>query len=79
MLFLQGSRDTLATWDLLAPMVEGLGRDAVLHEVRGADHSFHVPVRSGRSDEQVLSDVLDVATDWMTQGASVAQTLIARP
>jgi uncharacterized protein len=29
-----------------------------------ADHSFHVPARSGRTDPQVRSDVLDALVAW---------------
>ena len=65
MLFLQGMRDKLAEADLLRPLVKRLGGRAILHEVDGGDHSLHVPARSGRSDEQALSDALDVATAWM--------------
>src|SRR6476661_5305720 len=48
LLFLQGTRDSLAELKLLEPVVKGLGRVATLHVVEGADHSLHVPARSGR-------------------------------
>ncbi|MGG5822958.1 alpha/beta family hydrolase [Falsiroseomonas sp. HW251] len=50
MLFLQGTRDALAEPAQLGPVIRKLGRRATLIEVDGADHSFHVPARSGRSD-----------------------------
>src|SRR5689334_3664288 len=59
MLFLQGTRDELARLDELEPVVAGLGARATLRRFEDADHSFHVPRRSGRSDAQVLDDVLD--------------------
>jgi hypothetical protein len=62
MLFLQGTRDKLAELDLLVPVCAGLGERATLHEVDGADHSFHVLKRSGRTDDEVL-DELAVTTD----------------
>lgn len=65
MLFLQGTRDALADLALLAPVVAGLGKRATLHVVDAADHSFHVPKRSGRSDAQVLNEMLDVVATWM--------------
>lgn len=65
MLFLQGSADELAETDLLRPVVAGLGKRAKLHLVDHADHSFHVPARSGRKDPEVLGEILDVARDWM--------------
>ena len=65
MLFLQGSRDALADLELLTPMVKKLGTRATLEIVEGADHSFHVPAKSGRTDAQVLAGMLDVAAAWM--------------
>ncbi|QSX77064.1 alpha/beta hydrolase family protein [Agrilutibacter solisilvae] len=65
MLFVQGTRDELALPDLLVPVVARLATRARLHAVEAADHSFHVPARSGRTDAQVLDEVLDVAADWM--------------
>jgi hypothetical protein len=65
MLFLQGSADKLAEVDLLKPVVAGLGRLATLHLVEGADHSFHVPKRSGRDDREVLDEVLDTFAAWI--------------
>jgi predicted alpha/beta-hydrolase family hydrolase len=65
MLFLQGTRDELADLDLLQPLVARLGARATLATFADADHSFHVPARSGRKDAQVLADVLDRASEWM--------------
>jgi predicted alpha/beta-hydrolase family hydrolase len=64
MLFLQGSNDKLAEPGLLEPVVEGLGALASLHLVEAADHSFHVPVRSGRNDHEVMEDILDAFAGW---------------
>lgn len=66
MLFLQGSADELAVTDLLKPVVAKLGKRAKLHLVDHADHSFHVPAKSGRKDPEVLDEILDVAAKWMT-------------
>jgi predicted alpha/beta-hydrolase family hydrolase len=63
MLFLQGTRDTLAEMNLLVPVVERLG--ATLFSVEGADHSFHVPVRSGNTDQQVMGEILDAMAGWV--------------
>jgi uncharacterized protein len=65
MLFLQGNRDNLAATTLLEPVVAGLGPSASLHLVRDADHSFHVPARSGRKDGEVMNEVLDVFAAWI--------------
>ncbi|ROZ74397.1 alpha/beta family hydrolase [Ramlibacter sp. WS9] len=68
MLFLQGTRDTLADLQLIRETTAKLGRRATLHVVEGADHSFHVLVRSGRNDAQVRDELLDVMAKWMTKG-----------
>ena len=65
MLFLQGSKDKLAELQLLKPVVEQLGAEATLHVVDEADHSFHVPARSGRKDTAVMDELLDRALEWM--------------
>jgi predicted alpha/beta-hydrolase family hydrolase len=64
MLFLSGSRDALAERALLEALVARLGARATLSLVEEADHSFHVPARSGRSDAQVLSEVLARLATW---------------
>lgn len=65
MLFLQGSRDALAELDLLESVIASLGEQATLVLAESADHSFHVPARSGKTDAQVLDEMLDAASDWM--------------
>ncbi len=65
MLFLQGTADALAETALLKPVVKGLGKRGTLHLVEQADHSFHVPARSGRKDDEVLAEILDAARGWM--------------
>ncbi|MFO1162945.1 MAG: alpha/beta family hydrolase [Reyranellaceae bacterium] len=63
-LFLQGTRDALADLAMLRPVVAALGERATLHVVDGADHSFHVPARSGRKDPDVLREILDALAAW---------------
>jgi predicted alpha/beta-hydrolase family hydrolase len=64
MLFLQGTRDALADLGLVQSLVERLGQRATLELFDDADHSFHVRARSGRSDAQVLAQMLDVFAEW---------------
>ena len=64
MLFLQGTRDTLAEVTLIEPVVQRLGPRAALHLVEGADHSFHVLARSGRNDREVMNEILDAFAKW---------------
>jgi len=65
MLFLQGARDALAEPHLIARVVAELGNRATLTAVPDADHSFHVPARTGRTDAQVLAEVCDAIAAWM--------------
>jgi predicted alpha/beta-hydrolase family hydrolase len=65
MLFLQGTRDTLAELSLIEPVVKNLGRLASLHVVKEADHSFHVLARSGRNDREVMDEILDAFAAWV--------------
>jgi predicted alpha/beta-hydrolase family hydrolase len=67
MLFLQGTRDTLASLDQIEPLCKKLGRRATLKLFVDADHSFHVPARSGRKDAQVLGDVIDAFATWFEE------------
>jgi predicted alpha/beta-hydrolase family hydrolase len=64
MLFLQGSKDKLAELTLLEPMLHKLRRKTSLHIVTDADHSFHVPARSGRRDADVMAEILDAVAAW---------------
>jgi hypothetical protein len=74
MLFLQGTRDTLADPRLLVPLIERLGRGVTLRLFEDADHSFHVRARSGTTDAAVLGQALDMMVAWIgeTLGASPA-------
>jgi len=65
MLFLQGTKDTLAELDLLQPLVARLGPLATLALSDDADHSFHAPAKTGRKDAEVLAQLLDTAVAWM--------------
>jgi uncharacterized protein len=65
MLFLQGNRDALAALEELRPVCKALGARATLQVFADADHSFHVPARSGRDDAQVRGDMLDALAAWI--------------
>lgn len=67
LLFLQGARDALASLELMNALVTRLGPRATLEVVDGADHSFHVPKRSGRSDAQVMHALLDAFAAWFDE------------
>jgi len=67
MLFLQGTCDQFAQLDLLRPVCEGLGKRATLQLFEGADHSFHVPKSSGRTDAQVMRELAETTAAWTKQ------------
>ncbi len=64
MLFLQGTRDTLADLKLLRPICAKLGARATLHVIESADHSFHVLKRSGTDDAAVLRQLAETMASW---------------
>jgi predicted alpha/beta-hydrolase family hydrolase len=65
MLFVSGARDALAELDLLRPVVLELGERATLHVVNDADHSLHVPARSGRTAAEAQAEALDAVAEWI--------------
>jgi hypothetical protein len=65
MLFLQGTRDALAEMDLVRATATDLGERATLHVVEGADHGFEVLKRTGRTNEEVMEELVVTAVDWM--------------
>jgi uncharacterized protein len=67
MLFLQGTRDALAELDELQPVIKSLGKRAALKLYDPADHSFHVPAKSGRKDPEVLNEILDDFVAWVDE------------
>jgi len=64
MLFLQGDRDEFADLQLLRPVVKRLGERATLHLVEGGDHSFKVPKRTGKTEEAVMSELVQTIANW---------------
>jgi hypothetical protein len=65
MLFLQGTRDDFADLAYLKPLVERLGQRATLKLFEQADHSFHVPAKSGRKDSDVMTEMIDSLAQWI--------------
>ncbi len=64
MLFVQGTRDALADVHLMEKLTQKLGSFATLRLLSDADHSFHVPARSGRNDAEARAEVLDSLAEW---------------
>jgi len=67
LLFLQGTRDELADLPLLARLAERLGPRATLTLFDEADHSFHVPARTGRKDADVRAEMADALAGWVAK------------
>jgi len=65
LLFLQGTRDELATLELLEPVVKQLGARATLKLLQEADHSFHVRASSGRGDPDVRRELVLALVAWI--------------
>lgn len=64
MLFLQGTRDALAEIQLLTPLAKRLGQRATLAVIQEADHSFHVPVRTGKTDDDIRREMARTFATW---------------
>lgn len=64
MLFLQGTRDTLADLTLLRPVCANLGSGATLHIIAETDHSFHVLKKSGKTDAEIMKELAETTASW---------------
>ena len=64
MLFLSGTRDTLGEMHLLEPVVKSLGKNAMLHKIDTADHSFKPLKRTRQSTEDVFDEAARIAKEW---------------
>jgi predicted alpha/beta-hydrolase family hydrolase len=67
MLFLQGTQDELAELTLLKSVTDSLGKRVTLTLYEEADHSFHAPKRSGRTDAQTLQELTHALAEWLKQ------------
>ncbi len=63
-LFLQGTRDALCDLDLLRAALPTHGSEPTLALIEGADHGFSVLKRSGRTDAEVLAELLEHMVGW---------------
>jgi hypothetical protein len=67
MLFVQGTRDAFARWDLIEAAVARLGDAAAILRIEGGDHSFAVPAKAGRSAAQVEHEIAAGVSAWLAQ------------
>jgi predicted alpha/beta-hydrolase family hydrolase len=63
-LFVQGTRDPLADPKLITGLVEQIGRNATLHQVRDADHAFALPEGGARAQEEVYEEMADAIASF---------------
>jgi len=64
MLFLSGSRDEFLTLDLFQPIVKKLGKNATLHLLDTANHSYKILKKTRTSTEDVFVEMARVAAEW---------------
>lgn len=62
-----GTRDPFCTRELMERALESVTASWEMHWVEQADHSFHVPRSSGRTDADVLAGIADVSRDWIAR------------
>ena len=67
MLFVQGTRDRRCDGAALRAALRRVGAPIELYDVADADSSFHVPKKSGRSDEEVQAEVFSVLASWIAR------------
>ena len=67
MLFLSGTRDELATLDLMEPTIRKLGKRATLHLIDTANHSYKVLKKTRPSNEDVFAEMARVTRDWIDE------------
>jgi predicted alpha/beta-hydrolase family hydrolase len=64
-LCLNGTRDALCRRDLMDAVLPRLHSSFEMHWIDGADHSFHVPKSSGRTDADVLEEIGAATASWL--------------
>jgi len=68
-LCVNGTRDPFCDPSLMERTLTGPGSNWRMLWLEGADHSFHVPKSSGRTDADVLEEVASTVSDWMASAA----------
>jgi len=59
-----GTRDPFCQKDLMVAALKAVKTKWIMHWVEGADHSFHVPKSSGRTDGEVMIEIANAAEAW---------------
>ena len=63
-LCMNGTKDDLCNRELMDSVVSRLPETFTMHWLEGADHSFHVPKRSGRTEEDVYREIAETSSAW---------------
>ena len=66
-LCVNGTRDPFCTRELMEKALTSVTTEWEMHWVDGADHSFHVPKSSGRTDAEVMDEIGDTARSWISK------------
>jgi predicted alpha/beta-hydrolase family hydrolase len=64
-LCVNGTRDAFCTPELMKRAIESVTAPWQMVWIEGADHSFHVPKSSGKTDAQVMNEIADAAETWV--------------
>ena len=60
-----GTRDPFITKDLMEQVLEKVKTSWDMQWLESADHSFHVPKSSGRTDAELLQEVATTTKGWV--------------
>jgi len=66
-LALSGTRDALCTRALMERALETVTAPWQMRWIEGADHGFHVLKSSGRSDDDVMQEIAQLSSEWVTE------------
>jgi predicted alpha/beta-hydrolase family hydrolase len=67
MLFFAGTRDPLCTLELLRQTLKRLVVPVTVHVIADGDHSFVVPKRTGRTQEEVYEEIITASSTWIRE------------
>ncbi len=65
MLFIQGTRDALCDLRSLEGVLRSVRAPVSVHVIEGADHSFNVPKRVGRSPDEIWAEIVELSVRWL--------------
>lgn len=65
MMFISGSKDPLCKLELLEKVLERISPAPSLNVIQGGDHSFRVPKSDSRSHDEIYSEIIKIAAEWL--------------